>query len=288
MNVRYANRFGKRSSYVALCSASTEPSNHRSLIEHRPPDMRDPAVQDSEHILGLEKGLAIIGAFGAGHPRLTLAEAARRTGLSRAAARRCLLTLEKLGYAEHDGKFFSLTPRVLRLAQAYLASNPVPGALQPVIESLRERTQESASATILDGTDVVFVARSITRRALVLGVGGRLPGHCAAAGRVLLSSYPDDKVKRMLLAMERRALTPKTVTEISALMEEVRRVRGQGYAISDEELALGLRSIAVPVRNSAGLVVAAMTLSARTARNIMIDKLLPALEAGQRALYFAL
>lgn len=250
--------------------------------------MRRLIPRDGEYILGLDKGLAIIEAFDARHPRLTISGAARRTGLSRASARRCLLTLEKLGYVQFDGRSFRLTPRVLRLGHAYLASAPVTTVVQPVLESLRERTQESASVTILDGTQVVFIARSATDRALVIGIGGRLPGHCAAAGRVLLAGYPDDQVKDMLQAMERRRFTHKTVTALPELVEEVRRARAQGYAISDEELAVGLRSISVPVRDSSGSVIAAMTLSARTSRETMMTRLLPALEESQRALAVAI
>lgn len=262
-----------------------------SIDNSHPEADLDPAAR--ERIAGLEKGLAIIEAFGAGRPRLTLSEAARITGLSRASARRCLLTLEHLGYAESDGKYFRLAPRVLRLGHAYLTSTPVPKLVQPVLESISERSGESASVSILDGTDIVFVARSTTRRSLSVGVGvgTRLPAHCAATGRVILAAGTDAAAREALRAMPLRKLTPKTLTGIGELLEAVRAARTQGYAIVDEEIELGLRSIAVPIVDSAGRTVAAMSLavqSKRMSRDEMVRHLLPALEAGRRMLASAL
>jgi IclR family pca regulon transcriptional regulator len=255
--------------------------------------MRETVNRDSEHVLGLEKGLAVVEAFGARHPRLTLSEVAALTGLSRASARRCLLTLQRLGYAQFDGKYFRLAPRVLRLGHAYLSSNSVPRVVQPVLESLTERVHESASVAILDGTDVVFVARSTARRSLSngVGIGTRLPVHCTATGRVLLSAFDDAHVRALLESMERRALTPNTLTDVPALVSEVRRARKSGYAISDQEIEIGLRSIAVPVRDSVGATVAAMSLAARAnrvSRADLVAKLLPVLESSRRALTSAL
>lgn len=245
--------------------------------------------ESREYVAGLEKGLAVIEAFGTRHPRLTLSEAAELTALSRASARRCLLTLVKLGYASFDGKYFRLAPRVLRLGHAYLSSTSVAKVAQPVLESISERTHESASVAILDGIEAVFIARSTIRRSLSvgIGIGTRLPAYCAATGRVLLAALPDAKVAALLRESGPHKLTPKTVTDVDKLLKVVQRARTQGYAISDEEIELGLRSIAVPIRDSSGEVLAAMSLAVRAQRmqsHEMVERLLPALEAGRRAL----
>ncbi len=260
--------------------------------------MRDsPAGQGAgdarERIAGLEKGLAIIEAFGASRPRLTLSEAAQLTGLSRASARRCLRTLESLGYAEFDGKYYRLAPRVLRLGHAYLTSTPVPKLVQPVLETMSERSGESASVSILDGADIIFVARSTTRRSLSVGVGvgTRLPAYCAATGRVMLAAGTDAAARETLRATALRKLTPKTLTGLGEILEAIRAARNQGYAIGDEEIELGLRVIAVPVVDSAGRTVAAMSLAVRTSRmskDDMVKRLLPVLEGGRRMLASAL
>lgn len=242
-----------------------------------------------EHIAGLEKGLAIIESFGATHPKLTLSEAAKLTGLSRASARRCLLTLEVLGYAQCDGRDFRLAPRVLRLSHAYLSATPLAKVAQPVLESISERTHESASVAILDGTDIVFIARSTSRRSLSAGIaiGTRLPAYCAVTGRVLLAAVPDAQAAAVLRASELKKLTPHTRTGHKELMQEIRKVRENGYAVGNEEIELGLCTIAVPIRDSAGDTIAAMSLAARTsrvARDQVVGRMLPALEAGRRAL----
>ncbi len=255
----------------------------------RTPRARPAAQAEREYVAGLEKGLAVIEAFGARHPRLTISEAAGLAGLSRAAARRCLLTLQKLGYAEYDGRYFRLAPRALRLGHAYVMATPLPRVVQPVLETLSERTHESASAAILDGSDAVFIARSTTRRSLSagIGVGTRLPAYCSATGRMLLSNLPDASVRRLFRKLPPGKLTAKTITGTAELIGEVRKARQQGYAISDEEVELGLRSIAVPVRNALGEMVAAMSLSvqsSRMGRKEMVEQLLPALETSRRIL----
>ncbi|MPS27708.1 IclR family transcriptional regulator C-terminal domain-containing protein [Pigmentiphaga sp.] len=245
--------------------------------------------EDKEYVAGLEKGLAIIEAFGLRSGPLTLSEAAEITGHPRATARRSLLTLQRLGYVESDGRYFRLAPRTLRLGHAYVSSSPLPKLVQPVLETISERTKESSSLAVLDGGEVVFVARAATRRSLSdgLGMGSRLPAHCAATGRVLMAALPDEEAARLLARMPRRALTPRTRTgipELTALLEEARRL---GHATSDEELELGLRSIAVPIHDQAGRTVAAMSLVAATSRYTlerMVDVLLPELLGGRRML----
>ena len=248
-----------------------------------------PANSDSDLMGGFAKGLSVLEAFGRERERLTIAEVSRLTGLDRATARRCLLTLERLGYATHDGKNFALTVRVLSLGRAYLATTPLPEQLQPFLDRLATAIEESCSCSVLDGTDIVYLARAAQRRVMSigLGVGSRLPAYCASMGRVLLAALPDDQVKAVLERTVIRPLTPRTLTDPAALMAEIARVRTQGYAIIDEELEVGLRSLAVPIRNGAGRVVAALNTGVQTSR-VSVDRLraefLPALLDTQRRL----
>jgi IclR family transcriptional regulator, pca regulon regulatory protein len=245
--------------------------------------------EDKEYIAGLEKGLSIIEAFGLRNTALTLSEAAEITGHSRASARRSLLTLQRLGYVESDGKYFRLAPRVLRLGHAYVTSNPLSKMVQPILEAISERSHESSSLAVLDGTDVVFVARAATRRSLSngLGLGSRLPAYAAATGRVLLAALPPEEAALALKRSRRIPLTPHTRTEIPELLALLDEVRRQGYAVSNEELELGLRSIAVPIRDPEGRAIASMSIVASVARHSlenMLDTLLPQLESARRSL----
>jgi IclR family pca regulon transcriptional regulator len=241
------------------------------------------AERDPNLIAGFAKGLLVIEAFGQNdrqEPRLSIAEVAKRTGLERASVRRCLLTLVKLGYAEHDGKFFSLTPRLLRLGHAYLSSTPLPGIVQPFLDQLSEWTEESCSVSILDGTEIVYVARAAQRRVMSIGlsVGSRLPAYCSSMGRVLLAALPREEARKLIEATDRRPFTDRTRTRVPDLMAELDRVRVQGYAIIDEELEVGLRSIAVPVRDTRGQVIAAMNIGAQSGRatpTLMVQRFLP-------------
>lgn len=237
--------------------------------------------------MGLEKGLAIIEAFGIHRGPLTLTQAAEITGHTKAAVRRSLLTLVKLGYAAQVGRQFRLAPRSLRLGHAYVASDPLTKVAQPILEMTSERTRESSSIAVLDAQDAVFVARSTHRRSLSsgLGVGARLPAYCSATGRVLLSERPVAEVEFMLNRMARPALTPHTITDMPGILREIDAARTQGYAISDEELEIGLRSIAVPVRTGRGELIAAMSLAVATSRMTReqaVQQLLPELETARR------
>jgi IclR family pca regulon transcriptional regulator len=242
-----------------------------------------------EQMGGFAKGLAVIEAFGQSSQRLTISEAAKLAGLDRATARRCLLTLVEGGYASHDGKFFALTPRVLRLGYAYIATTPLPRQLQYFLEQLSEATQESSSAAILDGNEVVYIARSSLRRVMSVGlsVGSRLPAYCSSMGRVLLAALPEEQMAEILRRTRREPRTPKTLTSIRALTVEIARVRDQGYAVIDEELELGLRSIAVPILDSAGRTVSALNTgvhAARATRETMVRDFLPRLLEVQKTL----
>lgn len=248
---------------------------------------RNDKPADREYVMGLEKGLAIIEAFGIVKGPLTLTRAAEVTGHSKASVRRSLITLCELGYATQQGREFSLAARTLRLGHAYVASDALAKVAQPILEMTSERTAESASIAVLDSQDAVFVARSTHRRSLSsgLGVGARLPAYCSATGRVLLSEMAPAEVGFLLNRMSRPALTPHTRTSTKDILREIKLARSQGYAINDEELEIGLRSIAVPVRNGAGHLVAAISLSVATSRlnrDEVVEKLLPELETARR------
>ncbi|MBN9243040.1 MAG: IclR family transcriptional regulator [Mesorhizobium sp.] len=246
---------------------------------------------ERDFVASLEKGLAVIEAFEAGRPRLTLTDVAKLTGTTRAAARRYLRTLTRLGYADFDGRFFSLTPRILRLGYAYLSSAPLPSRILPFLEKISQETGESSSAAMLDGDEIVYIARSATRRILSigLGVGSRLPAYCTSLGRVILAHRPAAEIDAYLdrVPLERR--TPFTVTDRQDLLVVLQGVREQGYATVNEELELGLRSIAVPVRREDGSVQLAINVGTQAARveaTEMTERFLPPLRAAAEALRY--
>lgn len=209
---------------------------------------------------GLAKGLAVIETFGVETPRQSISGVAAASGLDRATARRCLLTLAHHGYADWDGKFFTLTPRVLRLGTACLASMPLPQIVQPALDALSERIGESTSVSILDGAEIVYVARAAQRKLMSLALmpGSRLPAYCTSMGRVLLAALPADEARARLGDGVLPARTGRTLTDPEAIMSELARVREQGYGVIDQEVEAGLRSIAVPLFGMRGQVVAAL------------------------------
>ncbi|MCL7465278.1 IclR family transcriptional regulator C-terminal domain-containing protein [Phaeovulum sp. NW3] len=211
---------------------------------------------------GLAKGLAVIETFTAERPRQSIAEVAAASGLDRATARRCLLTLAHHGYADYDGKFFTLTPRVLRLGTACLATMPLPQIVQPLLDDLSDRIGQSSSVSILDGAEIVYVARAAQRRVMSINLmpGSRLPAHCTSMGRVLLAALPDAAVRDLLAAHPPTARTPRTRTDPDQILAEIARVREQGFAVIDQEVETGLCSIALPIVNARGQVVAALNV----------------------------
>jgi IclR family transcriptional regulator, pca regulon regulatory protein len=243
-----------------------------------------------EHVMALENGLRAMEAFDSRHPALSLTEVAKRAGLTRAAARRYLHTLSALGYAEANGNQFRLAPRVLRFGYTYLSSNALPGLSQPMLERLGENLDEVASLAILEGSEVVFVARSSPRRfvSTVIGVGTRLPAFAAATGRVLLASKPREMLEGMFArTAPLKRFTPKTKLSREEVLSEIQSAREQGYALNDEEFEVGLRSIAVPVANGAGITVAAISVSAQSVRMRpaqMVVELLPVIRAAAKEL----
>src|SRR3954447_19444338 len=218
---------------------------------------------------GLERGLAVIRAFSADTPSLTLSEVARDVGITPAIARRILLTLENLGYVRSDGRRFALTPRVLALGWAYLSSLDLGDIAGPFMEELSARTRESCSIATLDLPDIVYVARVPTSRIMTvaLGVGARLPAYVTSMGRVLLSGLSEDELTSYLETLQTEALTDRTVTSSEALRAAIHRAREDGYALVDQELELGLRSVAAPIRNSRGHIIAALNVSAHASRS---------------------
>ncbi len=221
----------------------------------------------------LERGIAVIQVFSRERPALTLSEVARLTGITRATARRILLTLEEVGHVRSDGRLFSLTPRVLSLGWAYLSSLNLWEAAQPLMEELSARTNESCSAATLDLPDVVYVARMPTRRIMTisLGVGSRLPAHCTSIGRVLLAGLPDADLDAFLQTADLQAYTDRTVTDRKKLRAVIDTVRAEGWAMVDEELEIGLRSISAPLRVD-GTTIAAINLAAAAPR-VPVDEL---------------
>lgn len=221
-----------------------------------------------EFVQSLERGLAVIRAFSREAPALTLSDVARRTGMTRAAARRFLITLEHLGYVATDGKMFTLRPSALQLGYAYLSSFSLAEVAQDHVGRLAESLHESCSASVLDGDEVVYVARAATNRIMTinLAIGTRLPAYCTSMGRVLLAALSDDALDAYLARVELLALTHRTVTDRAALRKEVQQVRKQGWCLLDQELEVGVRSVAFPLHNSAGQVIAAVNASAHAAR----------------------
>ena len=244
---------------------------------------------DPDFVQSLARGLAVIRAFDAEHPELALSEVARRTDMPPAAARRFLRTLEALGYVRASGRIFALTPRVLELGFSYLSALSLPETMQPHLERLSRAVQESVSAAVLAGTEIVYVARVPTRRIMTVGItiGTRFPAHATSMGRVLLASLPEEAVASVLAQDPPRALTGRTIVDTDDLLAELGRVKEQGWALVDGELEIGLRSVAVPVHGRDGSVVAAVNVSTSATRDSLEelrDRHLPLLREAQDAI----
>jgi IclR family pca regulon transcriptional regulator len=216
-----------------------------------------PAASD-QYVQSLARGLAVIRAFDTDHPKMTLTEVAARTALTRATARRFLHTLVELGYVRTDGKIFALTAKVLQLGYAYLSGQSLPQLAQPHLEELSLELGESTSAAVLEGTDIAYVARVATRRIMTVGitVGTRFPAYATSMGRVLLAALPPAKLEEYLAAAEVRALTPGAIGTPEALLAELDTVRAQGWCLLNQELEIGLMSIAAPIHHGSKIVAA--------------------------------
>jgi IclR family pca regulon transcriptional regulator len=248
----------------------------------------NPKPGDS-YVQSFARGLEVIRSFSAQAPRQTLTEVAGRAGLTRAGARRILLTLQTLGYVESDGRLFSLTPRILDLGFAYLSSMPIWNLAEPVMEALVDQVKESCSAAVLEGTDIVYVLRVPTRKimSIGLGVGSRLPAYCTSMGRMLLAGLPDEEVARRLHASHREALTRYTIIDVDALVAKIQQARRQGWSLVNQELEEGLVSIAAPISGRGGRMVAALNISGqanRTNPKLMQETMLPPLLEAARTI----
>jgi IclR family pca regulon transcriptional regulator len=235
-------------------------------------------------VQSLERGLDVIRSFSEESPRQSLSEVARRTGYSRASCRRLLFTLETLGYVGVDGREFFLQPRILDIGYSFLTSLPFRDIVEPFIQDLSDKVRESVSVSVLDGSDIVFVSRVAASRimTLSLSVGSRLPAYCTSTGRVLLAAMPVPDQKRLLGSRPLVALTKFTLHRESDILTELEKVARRGWALNDQELEVGLRAVAAPIRDSTGRTVAAINISTpvgRTNLKELREELVPQLLA---------
>jgi IclR family transcriptional regulator, pca regulon regulatory protein len=232
------------------------------------------AIERQDLIAGLGRGLLVIESFDDEHARQTPAEVALRTGLSRTAARRYLLSLCHFGYAATDDKRFWLTPRVLRLGQSYLTSARLPRLAQPFLQQLALKTKEAASLCVIDGHDAIYIARGGSPRMLSAGfsVGTRVPLHCVSAGRVLLATLSDDALNDWIGTHSFSKFTGQTVVGADAFKSEVLQARNEGYAVTDQQLEIGVRGISVALRNRHGECLGAISVTAPV-QNLTVDDL---------------
>ncbi|CAJ94968.1 DNA-binding transcriptional regulator, IclR family [Cupriavidus necator] len=247
-----------------------------------------PEKPSDSYVQSFARGLSVIRAFNAQHPAQTLTEIAQASGLTRAGARRILLTLVGLGYVQADGRLFRLTPKILDLGFAYLTSMPFWNLAEPIMETLSQQVHESCSISVLDGTEIVYVLRVPARKIMTinLSIGSRLPAYCSSMGRVLLAGLAEPELDSVLRATDLRARTSRTVTDVDALKAIVADIRKRGWALNDQELEEGLVSLAAPIRNRAGHTIAAINISGqanRTSAQEMLERFLPPLlEASEK------
>jgi IclR family pca regulon transcriptional regulator len=261
-----------------------------SLIDPAPADTPDPEAPTApraprpgdSYVQSFARGLAVLRSFGPEAPAQTLSAAAARSGMTRAGARRILLTLQELGYVSLEGRHFRLTPKVLELGFAYLSSQPVWGLAQPALEKLSSAVREACSAAVLDGDDIVYVVRVASDHApaSLPGVGSRLPAWCTAMGRVLLAGLSATEQRRRVAGMQLAPRTARTITDRERLIAELEQIPRDGHALVQGELEEGLISIAVPIVDRAGRIVAAINVSSHDPRltpDDMRKRLLPRL-----------
>ena len=246
------------------------------------PKRTDGEPRATDFVESLDRGLRLLQVFGERSAPMTLSEIAGLAGLPRATARRILFTLQHGGYVSSDGKLFAPTPHVLTLAGSYLRSNHVVAVLQPALDEIATSAQEISSLAVLDGDDVVFIARGSPTRIFTGGVdiGYRLPSFCTAVGRALLGRFGDAELKTKLNAMKREALTPQTMTDPKRLLSAIAADRTRGYSLVDREAEPHFRSIAVPVKRYDGTIIAAINIGAhvdRVSTDAMVTRFLPLL-----------
>ena len=288
-NASFGRAVGK---VIKPTTIASEAETARAIVSEDLPPLAslDEFHGDPNFMMSLARGLLVIQAFSERRLQLSISQLSKRTALSRASVRRCLHTLSKLGFAgTDDGRSFYLRPRILALGHSYLSSMPLATAAQPILEHLSQILHESCSIALLDGTEIVYVARAHVTRimAIDLGVGTRLPAFCTSMGRVLLANLPPDELETVLPKIEFTRYTDRTVSSVEKLRQVLVTVRREGHAIIDQELELGLRSMAVPVRNPAGRVVAAINVGAHGQRVSIQDmrtRFLPYLHAAAQEL----
>jgi IclR family pca regulon transcriptional regulator len=247
------------------------------------------AMTDPSFMTSLARGLAVVRAFSDQRRSLTIAQISHKTGIPRAAVRRCLYTLKRLGYADSEANNFFLKPKILSLGYSYLSSTPLTVSAQPCLNGISRALNESCSLAVLDNEEVLYVARSATSRvmSIALNTGSRLPAYCTSLGRVLLANLPEEALNRYFDTVKLRAYTERTVVSVARLREILSEVRVSGYSVVEEELEVGLRSIAVPVRGASGIVHAALNIGAQATRvstRQMEEEFLPALLRGAQEL----
>jgi IclR family transcriptional regulator, pca regulon regulatory protein len=234
----------------------------------------DAFTGDPNFMASLARGLVVIEAFTPQTPQMTISQLSLRTGLSRAAVRRCLYTLTKLGFAgAEDGSRYSLRPRMLTLSHTYTTSNTLSTAAQPILERMSATHRESFSVATLDGEDIVYIARTQVNRVMAvdLHIGSRLPAYCTSMGRILLAWLPTEQLEQYLAKVNLTPHTTRTITSVEKLRLALRNIRRNGYAICDQEYEVGLRSLAVPVYASSGRVVATLNLSGNAPRLSVLE-----------------
>jgi IclR family pca regulon transcriptional regulator len=270
--------------YNAAMSTTPAPSSTTRTIAEEIDALADPDFMTS-----LARGLAVLRAFADSRKPQTIAQISQQTGIPRAAVRRCLHTLRQLGYVDAELNNFTLRPKVLTLGYSWLSSTPLTAAAQPCLNAVSKALGESSSLAVLEEDQVLYVARAATSRVMSvsLSAGSRLPAYCSSLGRVLLAQLAPDELDAYLARTTLAPMTPHTVTDPARLRDVLAQVRRDGYAVNNEELELGLRSIAVPVRGASGRVLAALNVGAHATRvtpERMVDEFLPVLRQGAQEL----
>lgn len=245
-----------------------DPSEQSEIDEIAADDAGDPGPAGRDYVNALARGLEVIKVFTRYTPKMTLSEIAQATGMTRATVRRFLLTLAHEGYVEISGRHFSLRPKILELGFSALSSMDLWDVVQPVINDLSQKLNESCFAAVLDGESVIYVARATPNRRVNVGIsiGSRVPAHCVSTGRVLLAALPEDELHRYIETMTLTRFTPNTTTSKVQLRGALEEVRRQGWSIVDQELEVGLRSLSVPIRDGSDQIVAALNVCCPSTR----------------------
>lgn len=262
-----------------------DPGQVSGGVEGAMSDNKDRSGRPAEFVEGLSKGLSILESFDADHAEMTLSEVARRVGLSPAAARRSLITLQTLGYVGQSNKRFHLRPRVMAFGSAFYYSSRADEVLEPELRNLVARFGDASSIATLDGTDVVYLAHHSEQRArrAAAVVGARYPAHATSLGRVLMASLEDDALEALFARLKPQRLTSQTVVDIDQLREIVAQARQDGYATTVDQLDYGITALAVPIRAAGGRTIAALNTSGYTGRTTpeqLIEERLQALRSS--------